>query len=140
METVWEKRKVVIVGAGAVGSTFAYALAQSGPADQIVLIDKDRDFAEGQVLDLLHALLGFVLGFGLLMLVDRTRKLRARWLPTITAVTACPLHRRTADSPIMSTFMCNPSVHQFLFKTYTKMVDAVVRNIEIIAKLPRREI
>ncbi len=59
METVWEKRKVVIVGAGAVGSTFAYALAQSGPADQIVLIDKDRDFAEGQVLDLLHGVAYF---------------------------------------------------------------------------------
>ena len=29
--------KVVIVGAGAVGSTFAYALAQDGSADQIVL-------------------------------------------------------------------------------------------------------
>ena len=59
METVWEKRKVVIVGAGAVGSTFAYALAQSGPADQIVLIDIDRDFAEGQVLDLLHGVAYF---------------------------------------------------------------------------------
>lgn len=59
METVWEKRKVVIVGAGAVGSTFAYALAQSGPADQIVLIDRNRDFAEGQVLDLLHGVAYF---------------------------------------------------------------------------------
>ncbi len=54
METAWKKRKVVIVGAGAVGSTFAYALAQSGPADQIVLLDQNRDFAEGQALDLLH--------------------------------------------------------------------------------------
>ncbi|MBS3732602.1 MAG: L-lactate dehydrogenase [Desulfobacterales bacterium] len=50
----WKQRKVVIVGAGAVGSTFAYALAQSGQADGIVLIDKNRDFAEGQVMDLLH--------------------------------------------------------------------------------------
>lgn len=54
MDTAWKKRKVVIVGAGAVGSTFAYSLAQSGLADEIVLIDKNRDFAEGQVLDLLH--------------------------------------------------------------------------------------
>lgn len=36
--------------------------------------------------------------------------------------------------------MCNPTVDQFLFKTYTKTVDAVVRNIEIIAKLPIKEI
>lgn len=50
----WKQRKVVIVGAGAVGSTFAYALAQGGQADGIVLIDNNRDFAEGQVLDLLH--------------------------------------------------------------------------------------
>ena len=49
-----KRRKVVIVGAGAVGSTFAYALAQSGLADEIALIDKNRDLAQGQVLDLAH--------------------------------------------------------------------------------------
>lgn len=32
-------RKVVIVGAGDVGATFAYALLQSGMAQSIVLID-----------------------------------------------------------------------------------------------------
>jgi L-lactate dehydrogenase len=52
----WRARKVVIVGAGAVGSTFAYALAQSGVADEIVLTDRDRDLAQGQVLDLAHGL------------------------------------------------------------------------------------
>jgi L-lactate dehydrogenase len=50
----WEARKVVIVGAGAVGSTFAYALAQSGAADEIALLDVNRDLAKGQVLDLAH--------------------------------------------------------------------------------------
>jgi L-lactate dehydrogenase len=54
MDISWRKRKVVIVGAGAVGSTFAYSLAQSGLADQIVLLDQNRDFAEGQVMDLVH--------------------------------------------------------------------------------------
>jgi len=48
------KRKIVIVGAGAVGSTFAYALAQSGLCDEIVLIDRNTDLMEGQVLDLAH--------------------------------------------------------------------------------------
>ena len=48
------QRKVVIVGAGAVGSTFAYALAQSGLPDEIVLIDKNEDLALGQALDLAH--------------------------------------------------------------------------------------
>lgn len=47
-------RKVVIVGAGDVGSTHAFALAQSGIADEIVLIDKNEDLARGQVLDLVH--------------------------------------------------------------------------------------
>lgn len=47
-------RKVVVIGAGAVGSTYAYALAQSGLADHIVLVDKNRDLAEGQALDLAH--------------------------------------------------------------------------------------
>ena len=43
METQWKPRKVVIVGAGAVGSTFAYALAQRGLADEICLIDANQD-------------------------------------------------------------------------------------------------
>jgi L-lactate dehydrogenase len=47
-------RKVVVVGAGAVGSTFCYALAPSGLAGEIVLIDKRDDLARGQVLDLSH--------------------------------------------------------------------------------------
>jgi len=50
----WTPRKVVIVGTGAVGSTFAYALAQSGLADEIVLRDANRELALGQVLDLAH--------------------------------------------------------------------------------------
>jgi L-lactate dehydrogenase len=48
------RRKVVIVGAGAVGSTFCYALAQSGLADEIALIDKNESLVQGQVLDLVH--------------------------------------------------------------------------------------
>jgi L-lactate dehydrogenase len=55
MDTLWKSRKVV-VGAGAVGSTFAYALAQKGLAEQICLIDANPDFAEGQALDLAHGL------------------------------------------------------------------------------------
>jgi len=50
----WKPRKVVIVGAGAVGSTFAYALAQSGLADEIALRDASHELALGQVLDLVH--------------------------------------------------------------------------------------
>jgi L-lactate dehydrogenase len=48
----WKPRKVVIVGAGAVGSTFAYALALSGLADEIALYDANHELAMGQVLDL----------------------------------------------------------------------------------------
>ena len=50
----WKPRKVVIVGAGAVGSTFAYALAQTGLADEIALRDANHELALGQVLDLAH--------------------------------------------------------------------------------------
>jgi len=56
METMWKSRKVVIVGAGAVGSSFAYALAQKGMANEICLMDANHDLAEGQVLDLAHGL------------------------------------------------------------------------------------
>jgi len=54
MSEIWKPRKVVIVGAGAVGSTFAYALAQNGSADEIVLSDANRELAMGQALDLAH--------------------------------------------------------------------------------------
>ena len=47
-------RKVVVVGAGAVGSTYCYALAQSGLADEIIVIDNNEDLASGQVLDMVH--------------------------------------------------------------------------------------
>ena len=56
MESMFTSRKVVIIGAGAVGSSFAYALAQKGIADEIALSDINRDYAEGQVLDLAHGL------------------------------------------------------------------------------------
>jgi len=47
-------RKVVIVGAGAVGATFAYALAQSGLVEEIVLLDRNEGLATGQAMDLAH--------------------------------------------------------------------------------------
>jgi len=49
-----KRRKVVVVGAGAVGSTFCYALAQSGLAEEVAVIDKNDCLAQGQVLDLVH--------------------------------------------------------------------------------------
>ena len=47
-------RKVVIVGAGDVGSSFAYALAQRGIAEEIAIIDLNNELMKGQVLDLGH--------------------------------------------------------------------------------------
>jgi len=49
-----QQRKVVVVGAGSVGATYCYALAQSGLASEIVLIDRNEDLVNGQVLDLVH--------------------------------------------------------------------------------------
>src|SRR5512133_1030337 len=48
------RRKVVVVGAGSVGATYCYALAQSGLANEIVLYDRNEDLMLGQVLDLVH--------------------------------------------------------------------------------------
>jgi L-lactate dehydrogenase len=53
---LWSTRKVVIIGAGAVGSTFAYALAQSGLADEIAVMDSNPNLVKGQVMDLAHGL------------------------------------------------------------------------------------
>lgn len=46
--------KIGIVGAGLVGSSFAYALTISGLATDIVLVDINKDLAEGQAMDLSH--------------------------------------------------------------------------------------
>ena len=53
-EYFYQRRKVVVVGAGSVGATYCYALAQSGLADEIVLIDRNNDLLQGQILDLIH--------------------------------------------------------------------------------------
>jgi L-lactate dehydrogenase len=47
--------KVGIIGAGLVGSTAAYALALSGAAREIILIDRDDRLAQAQAEDILHA-------------------------------------------------------------------------------------
>jgi L-lactate dehydrogenase len=47
--------RIAIVGAGHVGSTFAYALLMGGLAAEIVLIDANRARAEGEAMDLNHA-------------------------------------------------------------------------------------
>lgn len=48
--------RVVIVGAGNVGATFAYALVTSGLSAEIVLIDANKARAEGEAMDLNHAI------------------------------------------------------------------------------------
>jgi len=47
--------RVAIVGVGNVGATFAYALLLSGLASEIVLIDANHARAEGEAMDLNHA-------------------------------------------------------------------------------------
>jgi len=61
---MYDTRKVVIVGAGHVGSHVALALIQSGEADDIVLIDIDKDKAVGQAYDLDDAVTGAACGRG----------------------------------------------------------------------------
>lgn len=46
--------RVVVVGVGNVGATFAYALLLSGVASEIVLVDQNRARAEGEAMDLNH--------------------------------------------------------------------------------------
>ena len=50
------KPKIVIVGAGNVGSTFAFSLMISGLAREIVLIDKNDSLAKGECMDLNHGI------------------------------------------------------------------------------------
>lgn len=48
------KDKVVIVGAGFVGATTAYAIMNWGLASEIVLVDINKEKAEGEAMDLNH--------------------------------------------------------------------------------------
>lgn len=47
--------RVAVVGAGNVGATFAYTLLLSGLASEIVLIDANQKKAEGEAMDINHA-------------------------------------------------------------------------------------
>ena len=47
-------RKAAVIGCGFVGSASAFALMQSGLFSELVLIDSDRDRAEGEALDISH--------------------------------------------------------------------------------------
>ncbi|MDD3369777.1 MAG: L-lactate dehydrogenase [Lachnospiraceae bacterium] len=47
-------RKVAMIGCGFVGSASAFSLMQSGLFSEMVLIDADRDKAEGEAMDISH--------------------------------------------------------------------------------------
>lgn len=51
----FQPTRIAVVGTGNVGATFAYALLQSGLAAEIVLIDRNHTRAEGEAMDLNHA-------------------------------------------------------------------------------------
>lgn len=48
------KRKVVVVGTGLVGMSFAYSALGQGLCDELVLIDIDKQRAQGEAMDLNH--------------------------------------------------------------------------------------
>jgi len=50
------KPKIAIIGAGNVGSTFAFSLMISGLAREIVLVDKNESLAKGECMDLNHGI------------------------------------------------------------------------------------
>ena len=47
-------RKITIIGAGSVGATIAYTLSQDDIASEIVMIDVNKDKAEGEVMDIIQ--------------------------------------------------------------------------------------
>lgn len=53
-EAVINSRKVVMIGCGFVGSASAFALMQSSLFSEMVLIDADKDRAEGEAMDISH--------------------------------------------------------------------------------------
>jgi len=53
--TVTQGSKIIVIGAGAVGITYAYALLNQGLTDHLAIIDLDEDMAWAQVEDLAHS-------------------------------------------------------------------------------------
>ncbi|MDL2323861.1 L-lactate dehydrogenase [Ruminococcaceae bacterium OttesenSCG-928-A16] len=51
-----DSRKVVLVGTGMVGMSYAYAMLNQNICDELVLIDVDKKRAEGEAMDLNHGL------------------------------------------------------------------------------------
>ncbi|WP_337017922.1 L-lactate dehydrogenase [Oceanobacillus massiliensis] len=51
-----EGNKVVLVGTGAVGSSYAYALMNQGICNELVLVDLNAEKANGDVMDLNHGI------------------------------------------------------------------------------------
>ena len=47
-------QKAAIIGCGFVGSSTAFSLMQKGLFSELVLIDADRDRAEGEAMDISH--------------------------------------------------------------------------------------
>ena len=56
MKATTVTNKVGLVGTGMVGCSFAYALMQSGLANELVLVDLDKARAEGEAMDLNHGM------------------------------------------------------------------------------------
>ena len=50
------QKKVVVIGAGSVGTAFIYALLPGGVAEDIALIDVNQERVKGEVMDLSHGL------------------------------------------------------------------------------------
>lgn len=51
-----DNRKVVLIGTGMVGMSYAYAMLNQGTCDELVLIDINRERALGEAMDLNHGL------------------------------------------------------------------------------------
>jgi L-lactate dehydrogenase len=106
----WKRKHVVIVGAGLVGSTFAYTLAQSGIADDIALIDHNQELAKGQVLDLIQGL---------------------PFLPTIDIRTGTPADYRNAHVIVITAGSKQQSGESRLnlLKRNATIIEGIVREI-----------
>lgn len=56
MAKLIKSRKVALIGSGSVGSSYAYTLLNNGVVNELVIIDVNKQKAEGDVMDLNHGL------------------------------------------------------------------------------------
>ena len=77
-------RKIAIVGCGMVGATSAFALMEQGLFSELVLVDVNRERAEGEAMDI---------GHGMIFASPMNETMMISWMPPSLSLRRAPARR-----------------------------------------------